>query len=171
MSGRPGNPSLVKGGASLNPSGKDRGTIVSARSLALACRDAASDEEIAQWLLEIASGRWPDIRPAVKRANVTAETPIQVDMPPSPPDGPQRMAALKEFLLRRDGQPMQAVVLKADIEARARRIENASDAIEIEAFDPAVGAALEVALTRALGAANIVGAIDVDSTEVPDDDG
>ncbi len=163
-----GNPNAIKGGKSINPSGKPLAARLAAKTLAIACREAASDEEIAEWLLEIASGRWPDIRPdKPKRGGNPDATPIAIDMS-SPPDGAHRMAALKEFLLRRDGQPMQSVVLKADIEARARRIDNASDAISFDDWDPIAAGALEVALTRAIGSANTEGAIDVQSVEVPD---
>jgi len=172
-----GNPNWVKGMKSPNPSGGAKPERMAARSLALACREAASDEEIAEWLLEIAAGRWPEIRPA--KGKSSTETPLHMT---EPPDGTHRMAALKEFLLRRDGQPMQAVILKADIEARARRIENASDAIEIETDDPAVAGALEAALFKALGgsmlelaagasasapSSNTSDVIDVEAVEVP----
>lgn len=173
MSGRPGNPNMIKGAPSTNAAGRGgRPVISAARSLAIACQEAASDEEIAEWLLEIASGRWPHIRG--KKPESPSETPIKLDTNVAP-SGEQRMQALKEFLLRRDGQPMQAVVLKADIEARARRIENASDAIEVEAFDANSAGVLEAALWRALGggvaavlpaAANTAPAIDVESVEV-----
>lgn len=166
---------MIKGGPSTNVAGRGgRAVLSAARSLAIACQEAATDEEIAEWLLEIASGRWPAIRDA-KKPKTPSETPIQLDTNVAP-SGEQRMQALKEFLLRRDGQPMQAVVLKADIEARARRIENASDAIEIESFDPNSAGVLEAALWRALGgavavalpAANIAASIDVASTETKD---
>lgn len=158
-----GNPNWVKGGASPNPSGRTSREKLAARSLALACQAAASDEEIAEWLLVIASGRWPDIRPASGKGK--DGTPELMTMPP---DGAQRLAALKEFLLRRDGQPMQAVYLKADLEARARIVNNANDAIAIDDIDPAAAGALEQVLAKALGAGvNPDDAIDAESTERP----
>ncbi len=161
---RANNSTWVPGMKSPNPGGIAKPDRLAARSLALACREAASDEQIAEWLLEIASGRWPEIRAAKRKSNVDG-VPNVVDMT-SPPDSTHRMAALKEFLLRRDGQPMQSVVLMADIEARARRIDNASDAIDIGDWDPVAAGALEVALTRAIGGANTTDAIDVESVEV-----
>ncbi len=156
--------SWQKGAPSPNPGGRALPTRIAARSLALVCKEAVSDEELVDILLTIASGRWPEIRPAPK--NPKGETPTMIDMT-SPPDGTHRMAALKEFILRRDGQPMQSIALIADIEARARRIENASDAIELEAIDAVAAGVLEVALIKALGAANIEDAIDVDPAEAP----
>jgi hypothetical protein len=132
---------------------------VAARSLALACQDAATDQEIAEWLLEIASGRWPDIRPKKGPDGKPLERLME-----SPPDGTQRMTALKEFLLRRDGQPLQAVALKAEIEARARLIHNAEDVIDVDAIDANAARLIEDAFTKALASAN------VGSFESPDED-
>lgn len=158
---------------SPNPSGKALPEKLAARSLALACQDAATDEEIAEWLLTIAiDGKWPEGRPR-RGGHKPVTTPERTALVEAgPPDGGQRMAALKEFLLRRDGQPMQAVVLKADIEARARVVNNANDAIALDDIDPTAAGALELVLMKALGlgigAANIAGAIDVDSSESKD---
>lgn len=122
-------------------------TKVAARSLALACQDAATDQEIAEWLLEIASGRWPNIRPKTGPDGKPLEKLME-----TPPDGTQRMTALKEFLLRRDGQPLQAVALKAEIEARARLIHNAEDVIDVDAIDASAARLIEDAFSKALQA-------------------
>ncbi len=159
-----GNPAWVKGGASPNPSGRALPERLAQRSLTIACQAAATDEEVAEWLLVIASGRWPDIRPAPKPAK--GETPIAVDLT-TPPDGAQRLAAFKEFILRRNGQPMQSAVLQAEILVRARALENANDAIDLDELDPIAAGAVELMLRRKLlGEANTAGAIDVDSAEV-----
>lgn len=163
MSGN-GNPAWTKGGPSPNPGGRARPERQAARSLAMACREAASDEEIAEWLLTIASGRWPDIRPL----KADAAKPLSIAMDSGPPDGTHRMGALKMFLERRDGQPMQAVVLKAELEMRSRQLANATDAIVLDDIDPMVAGVVEAALTKSLGLlgdGNEQPIIDVVSTE------
>lgn len=137
-----GNPNWVKG------QGPNAGIVReqrnAARSLAIACKEAASDEQIADWLLKIAAGIDPWLN-----IESPSDRPIAL---PDAPDWTHRMAAFKMFLERRDGMPMQAVVLKAEVEAIQRMQVDASDAIDVDSLDPVAARALEIALTGALSA-------------------
>lgn len=155
-----------KPGQSGNPSGRPVPERQAARSLAAACREAASDEEVTEWLLTILDGRWPEIK-ALKGKDTK---PLQRALESGPPDGHHRMQALKHYLERRDGMPMQAVALKAEFEMRARRLENANDSIALDDIDPAVASMVELALTKSLGLlgdGNQQPVIDVEPVEDP----
>lgn len=162
--GGPGNPNWFRGMASPNPHGPNAVTGVAKKSLALACQDAASDEEIAEWLLRIAiDGEWPEkrrrrrkrdgtieereLKPGTADANAAAR---MAELSITPPDSTHRVMALKMFLERRNGQPMQAIALRAELEARTRVISQANDVIDLDALDAGAALVLEAGLTRAL---------------------
>lgn len=149
MGGRGGG--APKGGAQR---GSTRDERLSRRGLAFACQDAVSDEELVEWLLSIAiDGRWPSrARPVQQAGEQYAQykeitDPTLVAMPPG--EG-IRKYALEEFIRRRNGQPMQAIQIKAEVEARTRILDNADDVIDVGALDPAAALALEQVFMRAL---------------------
>ena len=159
--GGPGNPNWHKGMASPNPHGPNAVTGVAKRSLALACQEAASDDEIAEWLLRIAvDGEWPEKRRKRRKRDGTIEERAEVkttdaaarmaELSQTPPDATHRVMALKMFLERRNGQPMQAIALRAELEARSRVISQANDVIDLDELDAAAATVLEAGLTRAL---------------------
>lgn len=157
--GGPGNPNWHKGMASPNPAGPNSVTGVAKRSLALACQEAASDDEIAEWLLRIAiDGEWPDKRARRRgrggkieeRTEPTEQQKRLNEITSTPPDSTHRVMALKMFLERRNGQPMQAIALRAELEARTRVISQANDVIDLDELDADAALVLEAGLTRAL---------------------
>lgn len=114
------------------------------RSLALACREAASDEQVAEWLIAIAAGRDPWAKVAGNGAPVFS----------SPPDWTHRIAALKMFLERRDGAPMQSIQLRAEIDAVTRGELGGRDVIDVESLEANAQDVLRTALRRALKSAD-----------------
>ncbi len=140
------NPRWTPGCASPNPSGKATPDRMAARTLAMACRDAVTDEELLEWYLAIASGWWPTIRPAPK-GKQGKELAAALESPPS--EG-IRWKALEEFSKRRNGMPMQGVVVQADLEIRSRILDNAADIIDVQALDVTAARVLEQALAGAL---------------------
>ncbi len=156
-----GGPNWYKGMPSPNPRGPNAVTGVAKRSLALACQEAASDDEIAEWLLRIAiDGEWPEKRKRRRGRNgepeersdkaITDASVRMAELTSTPPDGTHRAMALKMFLERRNGMPMQAIALRAELEARTRVISQANDVIDLDALDAAAAGVLEAGLTRAL---------------------
>ena len=143
----------TKGQASPNPTGKAKPQLAAARTLAAHLREAVSDAQIGEWLLAIFAGRDPFVK-----VNNTDNLP---QAPSVPLDWTHRMAAMKMLLERRDGMPMQAVVLKGELEMRARAIDDAAGVIQVSTLDASARAALRRGLAHALGEP-----IDAESVEV-----
>lgn len=78
--------------------------------LAKALRDVVSDEWIAGFLLGVISGE----DPCARRSKLGTKLAGGVQ---TPPDWTTRMKALKMFLERRDGMPMQAIHVEQEIRA------------------------------------------------------
>ncbi len=134
-------------GGRANSRGMSRHNRLARRGLTLACRDAASDEQLVDWLLTIAiDGEWPEKR---KKPGRPPSSPVMVAPPPGES---MRRYAFEEFFRRGYGMPMQAVLVKAELEARARTLDNAADAIDVGALDAGAAGILEAVLQKALAA-------------------
>lgn len=167
MSQSPLSPKDTPVRMSGNPHGVNGPDRRARRGILWALDDALSDEEYAEALISIVFGQWP------KRTRA-AGAPPKVEGPrealETAPDGTHRMQALKMIGDRKYGKPMQAIMIKAELEARSRLVENAADAIDVDALDGAAASVLEAALRRALVAGGVdesqlAGAIDAQSTE------
>lgn len=167
----------MSNGKTTNPTGLTRSDRIAKRGLAITLRDIVSDEEIGEALVAIAlEGRWPTHvtysgkrgRPGHGKVEVTPAAQTLAAMSAAP-DGSHRMMALKFLLERRNGAPMQGVLLKAELDARQRTIDAAGDVVDLDALDPAAANLLEASLTKALGGARATRIIDVPSAS--DDDG
>lgn len=137
---------------------------IAKRGLAITLREMVSDAEIGEALVAIAlEGRWPTRvtysgqrgRPGHGKVEVVPAAQPLAAMA-SAPDGSHRMMALKFLLERRNGMPMQGVLLKAEIDARQRTIDAAGDAIDLDALDTDAATILEQALMKSLGAVRVV---------------
>lgn len=123
------------------PTGLSRAARIAKRNLAIVLQEMVSEEAIGKALIAIAfEGRWP-------RGLDDSDAKKILD---AAPDGAQRMMAIKYLLERRNGMPMQSVVLQAEIEARHRTLSNADDVIDVESIDVTAARALEAALGKAL---------------------
>lgn len=141
-----------------NPTGLTRADRIAKRSLAITLREMISDETIGEALIAIAfEGRWPTHKVATGGRPRVEVHPAAAGMAAmsSAPDGAQRMMALKYLLERRDGMPMQAILLKAEIDARQRTLDASGDAIDLDALDTEAAEILERSLMKALGAGNL----------------
>jgi len=130
-----------------NLSGVSVASAKARRGILWALEDAISDDEYAEALASIAFGQWPKRR---ARDGAPAKPSGAHEAVEGPPDGTHRMAAWKMIGDRKYGKPMQAVMIKAELEARSRVVENAADAIDVEALDGAAASVIESALRRAL---------------------
>lgn len=144
-----------------NPTGLTVRDRIAKRGLAITLREMVSDEEIGEALVAIAlEGRWPTRTTYSGQRGRPGHGKVEVHPAAQPlaamsttPDGAHRMMALKFLLERRNGMPMQGVLLKAEIDARTRAIDAAGDAIDLDALDTGAAELLEQALTKALGGA------------------
>lgn len=145
--------------------GPTKQQLVQRRGLAFACRDAVSDEELVEWLLTIAvDGKWPVRSRPVHQGKAGPAKVLDTDptILAMPPGEPMRKYAFEEFIRRRDGQPMQAVMISAEVEARKRLIDNAADVIDIAALSPSTAQTLESLLMQAIAAPKALSADDDD---------
>jgi hypothetical protein len=147
---------LWKRGESGNPTGRSVRNRVAARSLAFTLREAMSDDEVARILMCLIKGEEPFPK-------VDAEGKPIAGMGGPPIDIDTRMTALKMYLDRRNGSPMQEVHIKAELEAMVAHVHTPlAELVDLERLAPAALDVLEAGLAGALEA----GAIDVESTEV-----
>lgn len=161
-----------------NPTGLTTADRIAKRGLAITLREMVSDEEISEALIAIAlEGRWPTRvtysgqrgRPGHGKVEVHPAAQPLAQMS-SAPDGAHRMMALKFLLERRNGMPMQGVLLKAELDARSRALDAAGDVVDVDALDPRAAEILEQSLTRALGGAKALRPI-IDATSHEHGDG
>jgi len=158
--------------ASPNPTGFATAERIAARSLAIVLREQAPPEQIGEWLLAVINGEDP---PPIGASRGKGKTKPSSAIPIVEFDATHRLQALKMLLERAEGMPMQAIVLKAEIDARAHANANAGDIIDVEAIDPVAARVLEASLLAALGvgaaARPVIDAdsIDLDSLEVDND--
>lgn len=130
---------------------------IAKRGLAIVAREMVSDEEIIGALIEIGlEGKWPTHKVPTGGRPRKETHPVAAPLAAmsSSPDGAHRMMAIKMLLERRNGMPMQGVLLKAEIDARTRAINAAGDAIDLDALDGGAAELLEQVLTKALGGAS-----------------
>lgn len=138
-----------KPGQCGNPLGGVRPENRAKRNLSLALRELVSDEEIGGWLLALIAGRDPF---AKKRRENADALPSSADIPL---DWTHRMAAMRMLLERRDGMPMQAIALKAELDLHTHAVANASDRIDVTKLSDASRDALENDLRLILGQAPV----------------